>query len=74
MSGPEISAFFHDLPLIVKCVIVPSAFMVACSILRLVSNYLPSQRPPVFEGIPFIGGVLKFVQVMQLLKCTQNKL
>lgn len=71
MSGPEISAFFHDLPLVVKCVIVPSAFLVVCSILRLVSNYLPSQRPPVFEGIPFIGGVLKFVQVMQLLESRQ---
>ena len=65
MSGPEISAFFYDLPLIVKCVIVPSALLVACSILRIVSNCLPSQRPPVFEGIPFIGGVLKFVQVMR---------
>ena len=76
MSGPEISAFFHDLPLVVKCVIVPGAILIACSVLRLVSNCLPSQRPPVFEGIPFIGGVLKFVQVMQLLevdKCQQNK-
>ena len=76
MSGPEISAFFYDLPLIVKCVIVPSALLVACSILRLVSNCLPSQRPPVFEGVPFIGGVLKFVQVMQFLEidkmCTKR--
>lgn len=31
--------------------------------LRVIANSLPSQKPPVFEGIPFIGGVLKFVQV-----------
>ena len=66
--APEISAFFYDLPLVVKCVIVPSAFLVACSVLRLVTNCLPSQRPPVFEGIPFIGGLLKFVQVISGLE------
>ncbi|KAL3157764.1 hypothetical protein ABBQ32_012190 [Trebouxia sp. C0010 RCD-2024] len=61
-SPPGISGFFDDLPFTAKCVLVPSAFLVACSILRLITNCLPSQRPPVFEGIPFIGGLLKFVQ------------
>ena len=58
-----ISSAFYDLPFLVKCVILPLAFLVVCSVLRLIANRLPSQSPPVFEGIPFIGGVLKFVQV-----------
>ncbi len=58
-----ISSAFYDLPFLVKCVILPLAFFVVCSVLRLIANRLPSQSPPVFEGIPFIGGVLKFVQV-----------
>lgn len=57
-----ISSAFYDLPFLVKCVILPLAFLVVCSVLRLLANRVPSQSPPVFEGIPFIGGVLKFVQ------------
>lgn len=29
-------------------------------VLRLAVNYLPGKTPPIFEGIPFIGGILKF--------------
>jgi hypothetical protein len=32
-------------------------------VLRLAVNYLPGKTPPVFEGIPFIGGILKFSKV-----------
>eukprot|EP00891_Asterochloris_glomerata_P008191 jgi/Astpho2/8191/e_gw1.00120.216.1_t len=31
-------------------------------VLRLISNKLPSKAPPVFEGLPFIGGIIKFAQ------------
>lgn len=58
-----ISSAVYDLPFFVKWFILPVAFLVVCSVLRLIANRLPSQSPPVFEGIPFIGGVLKFVQV-----------
>ena len=63
VPSPEISAYFYDLSPVLKCVLFPAALLLACSILRVIANNLPSQRPPVFEGVPFIGGVLKFVQV-----------
>lgn len=31
--------------------------------LRLLQNFLPGRTPPVFEGVPFIGGILKFSKV-----------
>lgn len=31
--------------------------------LRLLQNLLPGKAPPVFEGLPFIGGILKFSKV-----------
>jgi len=32
-------------------------------LLRLASNNLTGNAPPVMEGIPFIGGLLKFIKV-----------
>ena len=32
-------------------------------LIRLVSNALPGKLPPVFEGLPYVGGILKFAQV-----------
>lgn len=29
---------------------------------RLLAGFMDSKRPPIFEGIPFIGGVLKFAE------------
>ncbi len=37
--------------------------LVALIAARVMQNLLPSGRPPVFEGIPFIGGILKFSKV-----------
>lgn len=34
--------------------------------LRLIQNYLPGRTPPVFEGVPFVGGILKFSKVSAL--------
>ena len=43
--------------------------------LRLVSNRLTFDAPPVFEGLPFVGGLLKFMGVraeqLTLLACSQ---
>ena len=57
-----ITGILYALPVIVKCLVVSAAFLVISAAIRLITNRLPSQSPPVFEGIPFIGGVLKFVQ------------
>ena len=32
-------------------------------VLRVISNKLTFGRPPVLEGVPFVGGVLKFMGV-----------
>jgi hypothetical protein len=37
--------------------------VVASIALRVAQNHLPSKRPPVFEGIPYVGGLLKFAGV-----------
>lgn len=40
-------------------IIIGAAVLV---VLRLAINYLPGNTPPIFEGIPFIGGILKFLK------------
>ena len=37
--------------------------LVAILLLRVISNRLPGKTPPVLEGVPFIGGIMKFVSV-----------
>lgn len=32
-------------------------------ILRVIANNVTINGPPVFEGVPFVGGILKFLQV-----------
>ena len=64
-----ISDMLYDLPFVVRCIVFPAAVLLACGILRIIANNLPRQAPPVFEGIPFIGGLLKFVKVMPLRIC-----
>ncbi len=40
---------------------------------RLLQNSLPGNRPPVFEGVPFIGGLMKFVGVsVQMFECQRS--
>ena len=43
-----------------------AGLLVAIIIHRLLQNSFRGQTPPIFEGIPFIGGLLKFVQVRPL--------
>ena len=62
-----ISDTLYDLPVLVKCLVLSAAFLAISCVIRLIANQLPSQSPPVFEGLPFIGGVLKFVQVRSVI-------
>jgi hypothetical protein len=39
------------------------AILVTLIVGRVVSNQLHGNRPPVLEGIPFIGGLQKFIKV-----------
>ncbi len=62
-----LSPLLQALPQALPPSLLAAAFTVAALALvvvaRLVHNSLPGSAPPVFEGIPFIGGVLKFVKV-----------
>lgn len=58
-----ISEVLYELPFAVRCIVVPTAVLLAFVVLRIIANSLPRQSPPVFEGIPFIGGLLKFMKV-----------
>ena len=37
-------------------------FLLALAALRVITNQLSTKAPPTFEGIPFVGGIIKFVQ------------
>lgn len=39
------------------------ATLVTLVVLRLAQNMMPSGKPPILEGIPYVGGLLKFSKV-----------
>lgn len=41
-------------------------FLLAIGIGRLIGNSIPAKTPPVFEGLPFFGGILKFTSVSEV--------
>ena len=49
----------HNIPWPLLAVIIVAAI----AVLRVISNKLTFGRPPVLEGVPFVGGVLKFMGV-----------
>ncbi len=59
-------ADLRALPLPILYVGATAIFLLAIAALRLISNSLPSKAPPVFEGLPFIGGIVKFASVSGL--------
>ena len=65
MAIPEIMQGFTGLQLAPPAAYAAFTLVVVLSViaLRLISNKLPSKAPPVFEGLPFIGGIIKFAQV-----------
>ena len=58
-SDPAVDQRHGFLPWPLLAVIVVAAI----AVLRVISNKLTFGRPPVLEGIPFVGGVLKFMGV-----------
>ena len=65
MTISEIMRGFTGLQLAPPAAYAAFTLVVVFSVvaLRLISNKLPSKAPPVFEGLPFIGGIIKFAQV-----------
>jgi sterol 14-demethylase len=52
-----------SLPL--QVVIGVAAVAVGFVLLRIISNAFPGSAPPVDEGIPFVGGLIKFSKVQK---------
>jgi hypothetical protein len=48
------------------------AFIVLAIVARLVQNTLIGTKPPIYEDIPFIGGLLKFMQARKLADLSPN--
>lgn len=40
-----------------------AAAVVALVVIRILANTFHGSRPPIFEGIPFVGGLMKFAGV-----------
>lgn len=59
----EIDAGLKRLPLPLLCAVGTGIALLALLVLRVISNSLPAKSPPIFEGTPFIGGIMKFVKV-----------
>lgn len=59
-------ADLRALPLPILYVGATAIFLLAIAALRVISKSLPSKAPPVFEGLPFIGGIMKFASVSEL--------
>ena len=59
----QIDAGVRGLPLPLLYALATAVSLLALLTLRIISNSLPAKSPPVFEGTPFIGGIMKFVKV-----------
>nr|QKY15112.1 sterol 14 desaturase (STE14) [Polytomella parva] len=51
--------YFDELTLQTAALHAVILLLTAC-IGRIIYNNLPSKRPPIFEGIPYVGGLIKF--------------
>lgn len=60
LLGEELALQMETLPLSVLIAIVATAVASAAIILRIIGNTFHGNRPPVDEGIPFVGGLIKF--------------
>jgi hypothetical protein len=61
----DVAAFTEGLaalPLAALVAVGTSVFLLAVVVLRAAGNHLNTKAPPVFEGVPFVGGIIKFVQ------------
>ncbi len=61
----DLAAFTEGLaalPLAALVAVGTLVFLLAVVVLRAAGNQLNAKAPPVFEGVPFVGGIIKFVQ------------
>jgi hypothetical protein len=49
------------------------AFVVLAFVGRVVARNLPSSQPPILEGVPFVGGLLKFAGVRKEQRCAHAR-
>ena len=51
-----------DVPARVFWPVVGLVLLASVLVLRVISNTLTFNKPPIFEGLPFIGGLVKFAK------------
>jgi len=63
---------FADLPLSTLIALVTVVTIAGAIAIRVISNTFHGNHPPVDEGIPFVGGLIKFSKVSRqvCVKCT----
>lgn len=59
---------FADLPLSTLIALVTVVTIAGAIAIRVISNTFHGNRPPVDEGIPFVGGLIKFSKVSRQVK------
>ena len=68
----QIDAGVRGLPLPLLYALATAIALLALLVLRMISNSLPAKSPPVFEGTPFVGGIMKFVKVWSLSEASNS--
>lgn len=63
----DFDAGLRGLPLPLVYAVGTGIALLALIFLRLISNSLPAKSPPIFEGTPFVGGIMKFIKVRPVL-------
>ena len=63
----DFDAGLRGLPLPLLYAVGTGIALLALIFLRLISNSLPAKSPPIFEGTPFVGGIIKFIKVRPVL-------
>lgn len=63
MAGADIVVLAQELPPWQLGMAVSLVLVAAALVGRVLANSFTGKRPPIFEGIPYIGGLLKFVAV-----------
>lgn len=62
-QAADVVQLLQELPVWQLIPLVSVVVVASLVVARLVMNSLPGKTPPIFEGIPFIGGLIKFTKV-----------
>ena len=68
----DFDAGVRGLPLPLLYAVGTGIALLALIFLRIISNSLSAKSPPIFEGTPFVGGIMKFIKVrpsLHALRC-----